>query len=97
MWIHIFSDHKHTEEKRNFVKRNINNRKVKVNNIKREVKTNEVIKNKSKENLKIIPLGGLQEIGKNMTVFEYGNDIYADILTPVLNETQYFPYKNFGK
>jgi len=26
-------------------------------------------------NLKIIPLGGLEEIGKNMTVFEYGNDI----------------------
>lgn len=29
--------------------------------------------------------------------FEYGNDIYADIVKPVLNETQYFPYKNFGK
>ena len=28
-----------------------------------------------KETLKIIPLGGLQEIGKNITVFEYGNDI----------------------
>ena len=28
-----------------------------------------------KENLKIIPLGGIEEIGKNMTVFEYGNDI----------------------
>jgi ribonuclease J len=28
-----------------------------------------------KENLKIIPLGGLEEIGKNMTVFEYGEDI----------------------
>lgn len=28
-----------------------------------------------KENLKIIPLGGLDEIGKNITVFEYGNDI----------------------
>lgn len=28
-----------------------------------------------KENLKIIPLGGLHEIGKNITVFEYGNDI----------------------
>ncbi len=27
------------------------------------------------EKLKIIPLGGLNEIGKNMTVFEYGNDI----------------------
>jgi len=29
----------------------------------------------SEERLKIIPLGGLEEIGKNMTVFEYGNDI----------------------
>jgi len=28
-----------------------------------------------KPNLKIIPLGGLEEIGKNMTVFEYENDI----------------------
>ena len=28
-----------------------------------------------KETLKIIPLGGLLEIGKNMTVFEYGNEM----------------------
>lgn len=28
-----------------------------------------------KEKLKIIPLGGIQEIGKNITVFEYGDDI----------------------
>ncbi len=27
--------------------------------------------------LKIIPLGGLHEIGKNITVFEYGNDMIA--------------------
>ena len=27
------------------------------------------------EKLKIIPLGGLNEIGKNMTVYEYGNDM----------------------
>ena len=27
--------------------------------------------------LRIIPLGGLGEIGKNMTAFEYGNDIIA--------------------
>ena len=27
------------------------------------------------EKLKIIPLGGLGEIGKNMTVIEYGEDI----------------------
>ena len=29
----------------------------------------------SKKKLKVIPLGGLGEIGKNMTVFEYGDDI----------------------
>ena len=28
-----------------------------------------------KQNLKIIPLGGLNEIGKNITVFEYGDEI----------------------
>ena len=28
-----------------------------------------------KPNIKIIPLGGLEEIGKNITVFEYDNDI----------------------
>ena len=36
-------------------------------------KTNETIF--KKENLKIIPLGGLLEVGKNITVFEYKNDI----------------------
>ncbi len=30
-----------------------------------------------KHRLKIIPLGGLLEIGKNMTLFEYGDDIFA--------------------
>jgi ribonuclease J len=30
---------------------------------------------KNKMKLKVIPLGGLQEIGKNITVFEYGDDI----------------------
>jgi len=40
---------------------------------KKEVKTtSEVFK---KPNLKIIPLGGLHEIGKNITVFEYENEI----------------------
>jgi len=28
-----------------------------------------------KESLRIIPLGGCEEVGRNMTVFEYGNDI----------------------
>ena len=31
----------------------------------------------SKSKLKIIPLGGLHEVGKNMTVFEYENDIFV--------------------
>ncbi len=31
--------------------------------------------NGAKGKLRIIPLGGLQEIGKNMTAFEYGDDI----------------------
>lgn len=30
---------------------------------------------KQKNELKVIPLGGMSEIGKNMTAFEYGNDI----------------------
>jgi ribonuclease J len=30
---------------------------------------------KNNNKLKVIPLGGLQEIGKNITVFEYGDDI----------------------
>jgi ribonuclease J len=29
----------------------------------------------SKKNLRVIPLGGLEEVGRNMTIFEYGNDI----------------------
>ena len=30
---------------------------------------------KNKNKLKVIPLGGMEEIGKNMTVFEYGDHI----------------------
>ena len=30
---------------------------------------------KSKNKLRVIPLGGIEEIGKNMTAIEYGNDI----------------------
>ncbi len=31
--------------------------------------------NNQKKKLRVIPLGGLEEIGKNMTLFEYGEDI----------------------
>jgi ribonuclease J len=29
----------------------------------------------TKSNLRVIPLGGLEEVGRNMTIFEYGTDI----------------------
>ena len=32
---------------------------------------------KKRPRLRIIPLGGVGEIGKNMTVYEYDNDIIA--------------------
>ena len=41
----------------------------------KESKPKKVRAPKPKKKLKIIPLGGLLEIGKNMTAFEYGNDI----------------------
>jgi len=34
-----------------------------------------MIKKTKEQNLRIIPLGGCEEVGRNMTVFEYGNDI----------------------
>nr|WP_330377544.1 MBL fold metallo-hydrolase [Cellulosilyticum ruminicola] len=34
-----------------------------------------MVPRKAKSKLRIIPLGGLGEIGKNMTVFEYEDDI----------------------
>ena len=46
------------------------NKKARSNNKKESIKFEF-----KKENLKIIPLGGLEEIGKNITVFEYGNEI----------------------
>lgn len=59
---------------RNIVKKQAKaNDKSKANaKVKTKVNPEKVIK---KEKLKIIPLGGLHEIGKNITVFEYGNDI----------------------
>ncbi|MBP5261478.1 MAG: ribonuclease J [Clostridiales bacterium] len=40
-----------------------------------KVRHKEIRPKQKEQTLKIIPLGGLCEIGKNMTAFEYGNDI----------------------
>ena len=65
-------------EKRNINRNRENPKNITKENNKVEAKTN----NKSsvpsifeKGKLKVIPLGGLHEVGKNITVFEYGNDI----------------------
>ena len=48
---------------------------IRKNNFK-EKKKKEIVPNlEVRSNLKIIPIGGIEEIGKNMTVFEYGDDI----------------------
>ncbi len=44
-------------------------------NGKRINRTRKVVKNNINKKVKVIPLGGLHEIGKNMTVFEYENDV----------------------
>ena len=61
-----------TPYKRNYNKKNNQNGE----NLKKEsLKRSEVEDKFKKSPLKIIPLGGLLEIGKNITVFEYENDI----------------------
>lgn len=48
--------------------------RAKKNNTRWAKKTNPPAAN-PKNQLRIIPLGGCEEVGRNMTVFEYGNDI----------------------
>ena len=63
---------KNRNTKKPYTPRNLNKDSKPV----RQTKKIEVKENIFKESpLKIIPLGGLLEIGKNMTVFEYENDI----------------------
>lgn len=51
-----------------------NNKEEQTINKNLKLSNNQVRKNK-KNNLKVMFLGGIGEIGKNMTVFEYGDDI----------------------
>ena len=66
------------------IQKDISKKLNKKSNIKfddKEFDKKEIIKdkkiNKKTSKLKIIPLGGLNEIGKNITAFEYENDIFV--------------------
>ena len=65
---------KKVNEKNNMEIKNEENKEVKQIKARRKRKkeTDTIFK---KSNLKIIPLGGLHEIGKNITVFEYENEM----------------------
>ena len=58
-------------EEKSLVEQNLNKSLIEQKGIKALAT---VMQNK-KPRLKIIPLGGLHEVGKNITVFEYGNDM----------------------
>ncbi len=60
-------------KEKKYMKESNNEEIKKVRTNRRKKKENEQVFKKS--NLKIIPLGGLHEIGKNITVFEYENEI----------------------
>ena len=67
-------ENKNEKEKRNMDIKSDENGEVKPINTRRKRKK-EIEGIFKKSNLKIIPLGGLHEIGKNITVFEYENEI----------------------
>ena len=65
-----------TEKKQNTRKRRTNQESRKQTTTRgkrtRSVQNQEIFK---KSNIKVIPLGGLHEVGKNITVFEYEDEI----------------------
>ncbi len=54
---------------------NTNRRQGRNTNVPRRAATGIVATPHSKKHLRIIPVGGFDEIGRNMTIFEYGDDI----------------------
>lgn len=71
---------KKVEEKNKKTRKNVAKEKVEdkkdVKPVATKKSTTTSIKSLKRERLKIIPLGGLEEVGKNMTVFEYGDEMF---------------------
>ena len=63
---------KKTDRENKIERKTTRTRRIRENTAKKEVATSVSFK---KSSLKIIPLGGILEIGKNITVFEYEDDI----------------------
>ena len=73
----IVSEKEKKIRKKKPITKKVVNKKNTDNNSNNVVKKNNNIKNtkgSGKDSIKIIPLGGLEEIGKNITVFEYNNE-----------------------
>ena len=62
-------------KKKNTVERSPSNAQAKIRVVRREAVRPSIVAGHAKSNLRIIPLGGLEEVGRNMTVFEYDADI----------------------
>ena len=74
----IVSEKEKKIRKKKPITKKVVNKKNTDNNSNNVVKKNNNVKNTkvsgNKDSIKIIPLGGLEEIGKNITVFEYNNE-----------------------
>ncbi len=53
----------------------MNREENKITKVEKKKKPMEKTPSAGQESLRVIPLGGMREIGKNMTVFEYGRDL----------------------
>ncbi len=80
----LLSDNRATVKKKKVFKKrpvkkktgtNFNTKKKQVPQKKKQFNKKKKTTNINKGTLRIIPLGGCEEVGRNMTVFEYGNDI----------------------
>ena len=71
----LTKDFKEVKKKRPYTRKNVRSSTTKENANKKmnsNTKTNSIFK---PSKLKVIPLGGLHEVGKNITVFEYENEM----------------------